>query len=110
MLERFGTDILFLYFRFTIDVSPDEKDPRDADKTTFVIRRGIHRFKVMPVMICSAFATFQRLMNVALAGLAPDTCSVYLDNISVHCRDLELHLAGLERLFEWLRQAGTKLK
>ena len=48
-----------------------EMDVRDSDKTTFATRRGTFRFKVMPFGLCNAPATFQRLMNVALAVLNP---------------------------------------
>ena len=33
----------------------------------------------MPFGLCNAHATFQRLMNVALAGLDPEVCLVYLE-------------------------------
>ena len=56
-------------------------DPKDADKTTFVTRCGTFRFRVMPFWLCNAMATFQPLMNVALAGLNPMMCLVYLDDI-----------------------------
>jgi len=40
--------------------------PDDADKTAFVTRRGIFRWKVMPFGLCNAPATFQRLMDIVL--------------------------------------------
>ena len=57
---------------------------RDSDKTTFVTRRGIFRFKVMLFGLCNAPVTFQRLMNVTIAGLDAEVCLVYLDDIIVH--------------------------
>ena len=87
-----------------------ELDPRDADKTTFVTRRGTFRFRVMPFGLCNAPATFQRLMNVALAGLDPMVCLVYLDDIIVHSPDLRAHLERLIWLFERLLRTGLKLK
>src|SRR5688572_2751311 len=55
-----------------------EMDPRDADKTAFVTRRGIFRWKVMPFGLCNAPATFQRLMDIVLSGLNFEICLVYL--------------------------------
>ena len=44
-----------------------EMDSNDSEKTTFVTWRGTFRFKVMPFGLCNAPATFQRLMNMAMA-------------------------------------------
>ena len=62
-------------------------DPRDAGMTAFITRRGIFRFNVMPFVLSNAPVTFQRLMNVARAGLGPLMRLVYLDNISIHSVD-----------------------
>ena len=70
-----------------------EMDARDSDKSTFLTRRGTLQFKVMPFGLFNAPATFQRLMNVALAGQDPEVCLVYVDDIVVHSRDLGSHLA-----------------
>ena len=59
-------------------------DPRDVAKTACATRRGAFRFKVMPFGLCNGPATFQGLMNVALVGVDPEVCLVYLDNIIVH--------------------------
>ena len=85
-------------------------DSEDSDKTTFVTRRGTFRLKVLPFGLCNAPATFQRVMNVARAGLNPEVCVIYLDDIIVHSPDLDSHLERLERLFELLSLAGLKLK
>lgn len=54
-----------------------------ADKTTIVTRRGTFRFKAIPFGLCNAPATFKRLINVALAGMEPKVCLVYLNDIIV---------------------------
>ena len=59
-------------------------NPIDSNKTTVVTRRGNFKFNVMPFGLCNAPATFQRLMNVAIAGLDPLICLVYLHEILVH--------------------------
>ena len=67
----------------------------DSDKTTFVTRRSTFKFNVMPFGLCNAPATFQRLMNVIMAGLDPLVCLVNLDDVSVHSKDLRVHLDRL---------------
>ena len=43
--------------------------PEDADKTAFITRRGMYRFKTMPFGLCNAVVSFRRLMDLALSGL-----------------------------------------
>ena len=64
----------------------------------------------MPFAQCNAPETFQRLINVALAGLDPVVYLVYLDDIIVHSLDLGAHLERLTWFFERLRSTGLKLK
>ena len=60
--------------------------------------------------LCNAPATFQRLMETVLAGLARDACMVYLDDILVLGATLEEHLQNLSEVFDRLRKAGLRLK
>jgi len=46
-----------------------ELEHADRDKTTFICRDGAFRFLTMPFGLCNAGATFQRLMDVVMAGL-----------------------------------------
>ena len=64
----------------------------------------------MPFGLYNAPATFQRLMNVAMAALDPLVCFVYLDDIIVHSKNLHDHLNRLRLLFDTLLATGLKLK
>ena len=64
----------------------------------------------MPFGLCNAPATFQRLMQVVLAGLEGKICFVYIDDILVCSKTFEEHLQHLEQVFERLRKAGLTLK
>jgi transposase InsO family protein/predicted aspartyl protease len=85
-------------------------DPKDADKTAFVTRRGIFRWKVMPFGLCNAPATFQRLMDIVLSGLNFEICLVYLDDVIIFGSTPEQHLDRLKQVFQRLREANLKLK
>ena len=82
----------------------------DADKTAFVCREGMFRFTAMPFGLCNAGATFQRLMDVVLSGLAFEICLVYLDDVIVFSATLEQHLERLSLVLTRLIEAGLKLK
>ena len=84
--------------------------PEDADKTTFLTRRGAFKFKVMPFGLTAAPATFQRLMDAVMSGVNFSICLIYLDDIIVFSKSLEEHLERLEIIFKRLETVNLKLK
>ena len=50
----------------------------DREKTAFCTQEGLFEFKVLPFGLCNAPATFQRLMNLILAGVQWSSCLVYI--------------------------------
>ena len=52
-------------------------------KLAFVTHHGLHEFVCTPFGLSNAPATFQRLMEVVLAGMV---LFVYIDNVLVHIR------------------------
>ena len=64
----------------------------------------------MPFGLTNAPATFQRLMNLLLAGLHWQSCLVYIDNIIILGKTFEQHLHNLENVFRRIRHAGLKLQ
>ena len=64
-------------------------------KTAFITSEGLFEFLVMPFGLCNAPATFQRIMNVLLAGLNGLSCLVYLDDIIVFSKNFRSHLQDL---------------
>ena len=84
-------------------------DPESQPITAFCSHSGLYEFTVMPFGLCNAPATFQRLIETVLAGLARDKCLVYLDNILVIGRSFEEHLCNLREVFGRIRKAGLYL-
>ena len=87
-----------------------ELNPADKEKTAFSTPFGLFQFNVMPFGLCNAPGTFQRLMEMVLAGLHWSICLVYIDDIIIYGRTCEEHLERLEEVFKRLRQAGLKMK
>ena len=106
-------DLLAKYFS-TLDLASGywqvNMSPESIEKTAFATHSGLYEFAVMPFGLCNAPATFQRLMETVLAGLARDACMVYLDDILVLGATLEEHLQNLGQVFDRLRKAGLRLK
>lgn len=84
--------------------------PDSQENTAFSTYSGLYEFQVMPFGLCNAPATFQRLMESVLAGLARESCTVYIDDVLVMGKTFEEHLGNLQKVFERLRLAGLKLK
>eukprot|EP00731_Ephydatia_muelleri_P036068 Em0198g2a len=87
-----------------------EMSPEDRHKTAFCTPQGLFEFKVMPIGLCIAPATFQRLMDLVLAGLQWSKCLVYLDDVILLGTTFGEHLDNIRAVFDRIRQGGLKLR
>ena len=87
-----------------------EVKEEDREKTAFCTPDGLFEFEVMPFGLCNAPATFQRLMELVLAGLQWTTCLVYLDDVIVTGKTFEEHLDHLGGVLQRIRDANLKLQ
>ena len=81
----------------------------DREKAAFKTHEGLFEFKVLPFGLCNAPATFQRLMDLILAGVQWSRCLFYLDNVIVIGRDFDEHLSNLSVVLQKLREYGLQL-
>ena len=103
-MKYFSTlDLATRYWQ--VGMPPDSKE-----KTAFITHEGLYEFSVMPFGLCNAPATFQRLMEVTLHGLALNKCVVYLDDILVMGESVQELLNNLKEVFGRLHLAGLRLK
>ena len=82
----------------------------DRHKTAFSTPEGLFEWVRMPMGLTNSPATFQRAMNLMLAGLNWTTCLVYLDDIICFSKTFEEHLETLTQIFERLSASGFSLK
>uniref|UniRef100_A0A6G5ABV7 Putative tick transposon n=1 Tax=Rhipicephalus microplus TaxID=6941 RepID=A0A6G5ABV7_RHIMP len=87
-----------------------EVDERDREKTAFVTPDGLYEFKVLPFGLCSAPATFQRMMDTVLADLKWKSYLVYFDDVVVFLETFDEHLRRLRNVLEAIRSADLTLK
>ena len=85
-------------------------DKDSQEKTAFTTYSGLYEFTVMPFGLCNAPATFQRLMEKVLHGLAREKFLVYLDDVLVIGCTFQEHLDNLREVFTRLSKAGLRLK
>jgi hypothetical protein len=110
-LEALGGALLFTTLDLRAGYWQIRVARQDRDKTAFMTKRGLCRFKRMPFGLMNAPSTFQRMMNGVLRGLTWTTCLVYLDDIIVFTRGgIERHVVELASGLERLLVAGLTLK
>jgi len=82
----------------------------DKHLTAFTCHSGAWQCVRLPVGLCNAPATFQRAMDMILAGEKWQICLVYLDDVIVFSRSPEEHLQHLDEVLTLLGKAGVTLK
>ena len=85
----------------------------DASKqyTAFTLgSMGLYECESMPLGLCNAPPTFQRLMQNCFGELNLTYCLIYLDDLIVFSEMPEEHLLRMRVVFNHLREHGLKLK
>eukprot|EP00171_Calliarthron_tuberculosum_P021901 IDg21901t1 len=82
----------------------------DRDKTAFTSHAGTFQFKRMSFGLCNAPETFQRALDILLAGYRWRSCFVYLDDVIIFSSSFEDHLKNVAQVLTVLQSAGLSLK
>ena len=85
-------------------------EEESKEKTAFISASGLYEFNVLPFGLSNSPSTFQRFLDIVLAGLKWKSLLVYLDDICIFSSDFEQHLKDLGEVFLRLREAKLKLK
>jgi hypothetical protein len=86
-----------------------EMQSEDAAKTAFSTHLGLYEWKVMPMGLCNAPGTFQRLMDLVMAGLNWHGVLVYLDDLLIFGKDFAEHYKNFKEVLHRLRGVNLKL-
>ena len=78
--------------------------PRARIISAFVTPFGLFQYKVLSFGMCTAPATFQRMITGIVQDL--EGTAAYLDDIVVVADTWQIHLTRLQRLFSVLKEAG----
>lgn len=84
--------------------------PEDKHLTAFTCRKGTWQCVRLPFGVFNAPATFQRAMDIILAGVKWQTCLVYLDDVIVFSCSCGEHLAHLDHVLTLLKENPVSLK
>ena len=83
---------------------------KDKEKTAFVTPFGAWQFNVMPFGLKNAPATFQRTMDIVMAGAKWNHCLIYIDDILIFSETVDDHLKHIKDVFQRLIKYNLKLK
>jgi hypothetical protein len=84
--------------------------PEDKEKTAFNTPTGQYQFKVLPMGLANAPATFQRVMNCAFADMLGKHLLIYMDDLLVMSETQSQHLHHLELVLARLREHKLHVK
>lgn len=70
---------------------------------------GQYQMTRMPMGLKTSPSSFSRMMNIALSGLNYEKCLIYLDDLIVFGRNLDIHNKNLQDVFARLRKVNLKL-
>lgn len=110
LLDKLGRCQYFSIIDLKSGFHQIEMDPDSRAKTAFSTPNYHLEFNRLPFGLKNSPATFQRLMDNILRGVANEYCCVYLDDIIVYSVSLAEHLARLEKVFQRLRKANLKIQ
>jgi len=82
----------------------------DKHLTDFTCHLGAWQCVRLPFGLCNARTTFQRAMDMILAGVKWQICLVYLDDVIVFSGSPEEHLQHVEEVLTLLGNTGVTLK
>ena len=87
-----------------------ELEEGSKEKTAFIVGNSLYEFNRMPFGLCNAPATFQRLMTQILRKVLGSSALVYLDDVIIFSDSFEDHLGHIREVFQFIKEAGLKLK
>ncbi|XP_070004303.1 uncharacterized protein [Nicotiana sylvestris] len=79
-------------------------DEEDTEKTTFITPYGVYLYKMMPLGLKNAGATYMRSMATIFHDMLHKEIEVYVDDVIIKSKMVADHIADLRKFFDRLRR------
>ena len=79
----------------------------DKEKTAFSAGHGKFEFNVTPYGLTNAGSSYQRMMDLCLAGLDTHSVLAYMDDVIIFSKDFKSHVRTLDEVFKRLYNANV---
>ena len=76
---------------------------------TFSTGQGMWQFALLPLELCNAPETFERLLESLPGGLTYNACLVYLDHVIDIGHAFQEQFTNVRKVFQRLREVQLKL-
>lgn len=110
LLDRLGGLTIFSKLDLQSGYHQVAIEPGHEHRTAFQSRFGLYEYTVVPMGLCNAPATFQRIMNDVLREHLDVFVTIYLDDILVFSKNPDDHEKHLRWVFAQLRKHQLKVK
>lgn len=109
LIDATAGNVLFSFLDVFSGYNQISLAPEDRPKTSFITHRAVYAYRVLPMGLMNAGATYQKAMNKIFSSQIGRNVEVYVDDVIVKSQQKEAHLADLGETFESLRASHLKL-
>lgn len=109
ILDSLSGAIYFSHLDLQQSYYQTKLDTDSRKVTAFTTNTGQYQMKRLPMGLKISPSAFSRVMAIALSGLTYEKAFLYLDDIVVFGRNLQMHNKNLIDIFERLRKVNLKL-
>ncbi|GJW80477.1 reverse transcriptase domain-containing protein, partial [Tanacetum coccineum] len=99
----------FLPVIISSQLSEQNRNPMDQEKTTFTCPFGTYAFRRMPFGLCNAPATFERCMLAIFHDMIEESVEVFMDDFSLFGNSFNNCLNNLDKMLQRCKDANLVL-
>lgn len=109
VLDALSGAIYFSHLDLQQSYFQTELEEASRKITSFTTDTGQYQMKRLPMGLKISASSFSRVMSIAMSGLTYEKSLIYMDDVIVFGRSMDLHNKNLIDIFERLRKVNLKV-